>query len=403
MVWDGGRQPGVGHRPRRAGAPSPPTTATPPPRAHASSRPTESYGPAPVSDLLQRRHPHLSHHHAPRPDRLRQRHRAHDSTTGPWTGLAATYWDNRTAGRRTPSVDEARDGPTGPRPGRPQPRQPPARPQPARAGLPPGLSANNWSARYTGELTVTTAGAHGFALSLTGGGQLFVDDVLVIDATGNRSTTTVVNSPALGVAERRSPPHPARLRAPTAGTATLALRWTPAATSSSGAVPATSVAPRYSMATASHRRRPAHGRRHPGVGHDLRFDPATPVIPKATGLATSSTADLGGTDPVKHRWTTSTPPACSGPAPATSPARLGAAQRHRLHLVGRRPTPLRGTCAGADDVIQAGALRTLTQPDQGGGARREESYVYDWAGRGHRAHHRRRPAPASPTTAGAGC
>ena len=29
------------------------------------------------------------------------------------------------------------------------------------------------------------------ACSLTGGGQLFVDDVLVIDATGNRATATV--------------------------------------------------------------------------------------------------------------------------------------------------------------------------------------------------------------------
>jgi YD repeat-containing protein len=209
-------------------------------RAHASGRPTESFGPA----LLSCYSGYTPTCATTMPHAVTAYDTANAGPTSAWTGLAATYWDNRTLAGDT-SVAGVRGGPAD------HDLAPLVAGSPLPAALPSDLTANDWSARYTGELTVTTAGAHGFALALTGGGQLFVDDVLVIDATGNRLTTAVVvpspASPALGVGRHRI-----RLdyEAPTTGTTALELRWTPPG-GSSGAVPSTSVAPRYSMATAS--------------------------------------------------------------------------------------------------------------------------------------------------------
>ncbi len=343
-------------------------------RAHASGRPTESFGPALVSACYSGYSPTC-------PTTMAHALTAYDSDdAGPasaWAGLAATYWDNRTLAGG--SVAGVRGGPADHdlvplSSGSPLPVSP--------AALPPDLTANNWSARYTGELDVTAAGAHGFALSLTGGGQLFVDDVLVVDATGNRLTTAVVPSPAspsLGVGRHRI-----RLdyEAPTSGATAVELRWTPPG-GSSGAVPAASVAPRYSLATAGtvDDRPTDNTTRVSGTTYGRPAEGTAALIPKAAGLASSSTSDLGA--PAGVALVGKMTYEDGGRMMPVSSFQPGAATDTTAgtDYGWWAGTDTSAGCTGSATVVQAGALKSLTQPDQGAGVRRTESYVYDWAGR----------------------
>ena len=153
-------------------------------------------------------------------------------------------------------------------------------------------------------------------------------------------------------------------------------------------MPATSVAPRYSMATAStvDDRPTANTTRVSGATYG---SPASPVIPLAAGLATSATSDMGGMD-LKAQTAYNDPAGLLRPTASYQPgAALGTSAGTDYGWWAPSDTSA-GTCSGAPAVKQAGALKTLTLPDQGGGARRVESYVYDWAGRDGRERHRRR-------------
>ncbi|MCA1683519.1 MAG: hypothetical protein LC708_00050, partial [Actinobacteria bacterium] len=144
-----------------------------------------------------------------------------------WTGLAATLWANKTLSAQPQAHTR---------------RVPPAL---VPSALPAGLSAGDWSARYTGDLAVTTAGAYGFSLSLNGSGRLFVDDVLVVDAWSSPATTrTVASTPA--TVSLAAAKHRIRLDYAASGTSpTLELRWSgPAGT---GAIPAANLAPATPM------------------------------------------------------------------------------------------------------------------------------------------------------------
>ena len=330
-------------------------------RTQASGRPTESFGPALVSACYSGYSPTCA-------TTMPHVVSAYDSgdaiSASAWTGLAATFWDNRSLAGG--SVAGVRGGPEGH-------ALVQLSSSSSLGALPAGLAANNWSARYTGELTVASAGAHAFALSLTGGGQLFVDDVLVIDATGNQLTTAmVVPSPAppsLAVGRHRI-----RLdyEAPTAGATSLELRWTPPG-GSSGAVPAAAVAPRYSLPTGSTvDDRP--------TAHTTRVSATTYLVPVANALVGTSTVDVGGlaltsemvhNDPAGHlRPTASYQP---GAAPATA----GSGTDYGWWA----PTATAAGCTGSATVNQAGALQSLSRPDQGGGTHLVQNLVNDWAGR----------------------
>ena len=330
-------------------------------RLHSSGRPTQVYGPAPESCFAEGG--------PPCPANTPLVKTAYDTDTAaatggstPWTGLAATYWATRaltgTATDRRPKAHDlvalSSGSPLGP--------------------LPPGLTANNWSARYTGEIAVTAAGAHGFALNLTGGGQLFVDDKLVVDASGNRSTAALVSSPTTPtlLAGR----HRIRLdyEAPTSGTAALELWWSPPE-SASAPVPAASVAPRYSLPTAT-------------TVED--WPSATPRVgavaylaPTARALVATSTAGVGTDNLALSTETTYTATGLLRPTatyrPGAGPG--SAASGTDYGWWGETETSPTGVCPASGGVNQAGALKSLTLPASAGGARRAESYVYDWAGR----------------------
>ena len=330
-------------------------------RAQASGRPTESFGPALVSACYSGYSPTCA---TTMPHVVSAYDSGDATSTSAWTGLAATFWDNRSLAGG--SVAGVRGGPEGH-------ALVQLSSSSSLGALPAGLAANNWSARYTGELTVASAGAHAFALSLTGGGQLFVDDVLVIDATGNQLTTAmVVPSPAppsLAVGRHRI-----RLdyEAPTSGATSLELRWTPPG-GSSGAVPAAAVAPRYSLPTGSTvDDRP--------TANTTRVSATTYLVPVANALVGTSTVDVGGlaltsemvhNDPAGHlRPTASYQP---GAAPATA----GSGTDYGWWA----PTATAAGCTGSATVNQAGALQSLSQPDQGGGTHLVQNLVNDWAGR----------------------
>jgi RHS repeat-associated protein len=145
-------------------------------------------------------------------------------------------------------------------------------------------------------------------------------------------------------------------------------------------VPATSVAPRYSLATAAtvDDRPTDNTTRVSATTYGRAAAGSAAAIPKASGLASSSTADVGGAALTRQMTyedagrmlpvSSFQPGAATATTAGTDYGWWGA-------------TATSAGCTGSATVVQAGALQTLTQPDQGGGTRRVESYVYDWAGR----------------------
>ena len=335
-------------------------------RAHATSRPTESFGPALVASCYSGYSPTC-------PTTMPHAATAYDTTGATaWTGLAATYWNNRALVGSTVAGVEV--GPSA------------HALAPLSAGSPlgtlaPGLTANNWSARYTGEIAVTAAGTHGFALSLSGGGQLFVDDVLVIDATGNLSSRTVTApvAPSLGVGRHRI-----RLdyEAPTTGATALQLLWTPPGGSSTSVTNA-DVAPRYSLPTATTvDDRPSQTTRVSATtyGRAATTAPVANAIPEAAGIATSSSTDVGGLGLLSQ--TTFSPSGLLRPTASYQPGGVSGTVTTGTQYgwwgpAAMSPTPASGFCAGTAGINQAGAIQSLTLPGTSG---RVQSFVYNWSG-----------------------
>ena len=355
-------------------------------RAHASGRPTESFGPAPVSACYSGYTPTCTTTMPHARDRLRHRHRS--------------AGDHRLGGPGRHLLGQPHPGrrPSPARPGRAQ--GPQAWPHLVAgsplAALPPGLAANDWSARYTGELTVTMPAPTASPCRSP--------------AAASSSSTTCWSStpPATGPPGGVAPPsaslgvgrHRIRLdyEAPTTGTAALVLSWTPPV-GSAGAVPAGSVAPRYSLATSSTvDDLPTAATQ---VSATTYGSIVSPGIAVATGLVTSSISGTGATaldsrtDYVDSAGMLR-PSASYQPGAATSSSA-------GTDYTWWTPSATSAGCAGSDNVKQAGALASVTEPDQGGGARRTESYAYDWAGRTVEEHHwqrlrllhLRRPGPGA--------
>src|SRR5205814_7027452 len=107
-------------------------------------------------------------------------------------------------------------------------------------------SYDNFSARYTGDITLPAVGTYGFTAVADDGVRVAIDDVVVIDrwfdASGWSPTVNVANS----VAGSR---HRIRLdHYEATGNASISLYWTPPG-QAGAIVPGSALSPRYGLET----------------------------------------------------------------------------------------------------------------------------------------------------------
>ena len=116
-----------------------------------------------------------------------------------------------------------------------------------------GLSAQNWSGRWTGEVLLPAAGTYSFALYVYGLARLYVDDQVVVDAwVDNTGWTAAGSYPCVASAQvscGAGTRHRIRVDYATgANPAQLQLIWTPPGAGSQ-VVPGADLFPRYGLVT----------------------------------------------------------------------------------------------------------------------------------------------------------
>jgi RHS repeat-associated protein len=333
-------------------------------RAEATGRVTDAYGPAPAACFGSDRRPAGACTGLPT---VAHTATAYDGIggTSPDTGLAVTYWNNPTYAD-APVVHST----VSPSSSGGIVTEPPAL----------GLGARAWSGRYTGEIDITSTLAYGFSLTLTGSARLYVDDKVVVDASGPHNPAATVNGSMGGTTVGRH-----RIRVDYAPQSDvdgrLDLGWTPPGVGAQ-AIPAAALAPRYAN--------PTKTTTDDDQGVPNRMVTAT-YDSTANGLVKDQTVDPSGlgvvtsntyNDPFK-RLTSTTPPAGAGGT--TSDTTYGYYGAYDPTTTPTTPAEsATNPCPGGGSANQGGLLKTTTTPDPGGGnptgARRIE-VVYDAAGR----------------------
>ncbi|MGH9150839.1 MAG: phospholipase A2 [Acidimicrobiales bacterium] len=237
-----------------------------------------------------------------------------------------------------------------------------------------GKPVDYWSARFTGEINLETAGTYAFRLNVDDDAALYIDDrpVTARGCCGWSAPGTVT------VAAADVGWHTIRVDyAEAVGNAYLELAWTPPG-GTQAIVPGTKLSPGYGLPTRTEATDTTAGspsqvtamtyaRPHTGAAT------ATTVDPDGLALTTRASYEAGaGT---LGRQLTKRLPADTGTAGDT-------ATTYAYYGPTERPAH---PCPGGVDAIQAGRLRTATGPDpdgQGGPqAPRVDEHYYDAAGR----------------------
>lgn len=239
----------------------------------------------------------------------------------------------------------------------------------------PGTAAGNWSARYTGEVNLTQTGTYGFAVVLTGQARVFIDDRLVVDAWAAHASTATVTGPFANAVAGR---HRIRVDYATDAVAgpALALRWTPPG-GVNEFIPAASLAPRYSMATAS-------VSDDTTAGATARSGDST-FLSMASGRLTDSTADRGGLN-IATTMTYETSAGYLRPKTRTLGAGAGSAVAYTYYGDTEAAVPMPTTppvpqpCA-TPAPGQAKALKSTTGATPAAGGALVRQFVYDATGR----------------------
>jgi len=188
------------------------------------------------------------------------------------TSLAAAYWDNKDLGG-APKIHATGVGdPSG------------ALSVNWGSGGPVGLGRTDfWSARYTGEITLPSAGAYSFFAYSDDGVRIFVDDVAVVDDwfLGSRySAVGTFNNPVAGSRHRIRVEH-----FDYDLDSSLHLFWTPPG-GAAAVVPGANLAPRYGLPT-----RTTTDDATPGSPSRVS---ATSYARPETGQPSTTTSDPGG-------------------------------------------------------------------------------------------------------------
>ena len=163
---------------------------------------------------------------------------AHTSTVydGGINGLAATYWNNANAAGAALAHRTGVGHPTGNLNAN------------WGTGAPAGVTADAWSARFTGDIALPAAGTYNFRFSADDGVRLWIDDKIIVDWWGSHAGFSPSGSfTSAGGAARY------RIRVDyqdNGGGASIAMLWTPPGQGESE-VPGASLSPRYGLVTST--------------------------------------------------------------------------------------------------------------------------------------------------------
>nr|WP_264085102.1 PA14 domain-containing protein [Kibdelosporangium phytohabitans] len=248
----------------------------------------------------------------------------------------------------------------------------------------PVPNTGGWSGRFTGEVQFPAVGDYGLGLTVVDGVRLWVDDVLLVDSWGDKTSTAVTGKFTNTTANSW---HRVRVdyynRSGTTGALNFA--WTPPGAGAPVTVPGPALRPRYGLETStttadtsggsterSPSRRSATGYADPGAGID-------PVY----GLTVSRTSDPGGLN-INTRSTYERPgDGYLRKLAETLPAGdiTNAAKRNTTTYYGDTETRGNPCDPSAAAVNQGGMAKTVTEAKPDGGPALSSETVYDAAGR----------------------
>jgi RHS repeat-associated protein len=315
-----------------------------------ASRPTTTYGPAPVASFQANGLPAAGM-------TVPTTARAYD---GAISGLAAAYWTNPyLAGG--PALHDTGLG-TGGAMDRDWSSTPPVTP-----------GAGGWSARYNGSLSVGSAGSYQFQINTKGSTvKVWVDDILVVDhnqaepPTGWTTTTGAATSLTAG-------PHRFRVdMVDTTGPAGLQVLWKPPA-GSFVIVPGSALNPNYGLLTSttdpdSKVTATEYSDAASGIGPHYALTTATVADPAGLNLRTTTTYETPGAGSYLRRVARTLP---AGNTTTT------------VNYAGTEG-PTAAVCGVSSGTPQAGMPKRITGADPDGagpGSARIEEFVYDTIGR----------------------
>lgn len=225
-----------------------------------------------------------------------------------------------------------------------------------------GIPVNNWSARLTGEITLSQAGTYSVAITADDGFRLWIDDSMIIDHWGGLGTVQAnFANPTAGAIHR--------IRVEywdSSSTASLELDWTPPGGTKT-VVPGSALHPRYGLVTSTENVQAARG------APALRT--ATQYANPALGLPTA-TVD----DPAGAALTATTGYETGGYNRRTSRT-LPGGNTYTYAYYGDAEAVDNPCTLAADPANQGGAVKTATSPTAADGTAITTETVYDSAGR----------------------
>jgi RHS repeat-associated protein len=310
-----------------------------------ADRPTDRYGPAPAAWFGSDNRP-LAQYAGQVP---------HSTTTydGGMQGLAATYWNNIQLSGQSVTHGLGVGDPNG------------ALTANWGAGGPAGVNADNFSARYTGDMVFPQVGSWVIRAYSDDGIRVFVDDKLVLSSwvdsayAAHDSTPIVVNDAAAH--------H--RLRVEYyehTGGAALALNWIAPGTTNDVLVPGGNLFPRFGVVTQT--QDPDGKTTATSYADPVAELPATTTVDPAN-LALATTTGYEPADSTHWR------------RPSTRTLPDGGQWTFKYYGTDTTATRNNPCPGGASNIDQGGALWERIGPSAADGTTRVEEFVHDAAGR----------------------
>jgi RHS repeat-associated protein len=331
-------------------------------------RVTDNYGPAPTS-CFSGQTPNGSCATPPVP-------RTHTNYDEGLTSLASTWWTNSSisgapvlhaTGVPDPSNNTTIDG------GTINHTWSTASPSTAIA------SPDNWSVRFTGDITFPATGAFTLGSNYNGGLRLFIDDVKIFEDWSDTGVDKNVNNVVYTASDTL--PHRIRVEyTDTVGSARLELHWTGPGTVWQ-IVPASALHPRYGLTTSTIESDTDNGpttQRITSTGYaqpETGLATVTSVDWTGVNLRTTTTYETGTTG--YHRLTSRSMPADAAINPTSALTAVGYSYYGATQTLSSPP-------CGTGAPNQAGLLQTTTQADPDGAGSATaivRSQTYDDAGR----------------------
>lgn len=240
------------------------------------------------------------------------------------------------------------------------------------ASAPAGLAVvDNWSARFTGEVSLPASGLYRFRVAQDDGARLFIDGMLIVDGWDKAAGSYSGGYTNSDTAHR----HTIRVDyQDKTGNALVGLYWTPPG-GSEQLVPGANLFPSYGLVTSTvdadgHRVSTEYSRSGE-VGPEIGLPTATVVDPNGSGLRSETHYEPAGPTTFFRRTSRTLP---KGAATAVTYSYYGPSETRTLPA----------ECGGGTSAVQAGALKTTTDADPDGtgpAASIVHEQIYDALGR----------------------